>query len=149
MTTSSGHQLSIEQLKAITHVDRMLPFCPRITITYHCIITRVSLHLIHYVACHYIPTWLYSATLENSYRLSERLGTLGIMGVQLRGLLKPLNMIVLRWSRGFQGGRGCLGLLYVWLLLLFNFGCSRTTRDKVTTNPSGVGRENGNKNKGQ
>ena len=34
--------------------------------------------------------------------LSKRLATLGIRGNQLCALFKPFNMIVLRWSKGFQ-----------------------------------------------
>ena len=39
-----------------------------------------------------------------SHRLFERFMFLGITDAQLRIPLKPLNVIILWWSKGFQGG---------------------------------------------
>jgi len=51
---------------------------------------------------HYLPTCV-SPNWKNSDWLSERLSSLGIVGVQLRTPLKPPKAIVLWSSEGFQG----------------------------------------------
>ena len=40
--------------------------------------------------------------LEKVHQLSERLAPLGIIGAQLRALLKPGSTIVLCWFEGYQ-----------------------------------------------
>ena len=96
------------------------------------------------------PNW------KNLHRLSERLASPCKIGAQLGAALKPLNTIMLWWTRGF---RGCaqLGTMmprdagrYVWSVLFFQSDCDmsygfyhfifrlkilRTKRIKMTNKP--------------
>ena len=53
------------------------------------------------------------------HTLSERLAFLGIMEAQLTASLKPINTIVLWWSKGFQGGPQLGPTIVSWTAICF------------------------------